>query len=424
MGAPELHVLSEAPYNAEPPSLAELVQHPITPLHLIYARNHCTFLPRHTFKSPAALSNSACFLSSPFYIAIPAIKSLKSGAATYAVKIDGELQCLEEAKVVTYQDILLRFPRKEVVAALVCAGNRRATMADRTGKEVKGIKWGDGAACNVRWAGAPLRQVLLSAGVPDGDRDSYEGFHVCFASYVAPCEDDKYYGGSIPLADAMDEKQDALLAYEMNGEPLTPDHGFPLRIVVPGTYGMRWVKWVDRITISREESPNFYQQKDYKILPDTVTSREIAESQGWWSRVPSMQHLACNSVVADVCRLPSPRPNEVKLKVMGYAYSHWPISRVEISVDSGRTWEDAYISYQEGQWSWTLWEAELEFTIDEEAERAGVISVDEESSGRLKRNMVVFSRAVDSFGNEQKLSHQWNLRGVGYSGPGERSIEV
>ncbi|KAG6334138.1 hypothetical protein ID866_4945 [Astraeus odoratus] len=419
MGATELRVLSKRPYNAEPPSLAELVKHPVTPLHLSYARNHCAFVPN------------------------PDIKNLKSTASTYTIKIDGEFDGLEEEKTVTYQDILDRFPRKEVITALVCAGNRRAKMAEKTGREVKGIKWGDGAVCNVRWAGASLRDVLLSVGVTD-KAESYAGYHACFASFVAPCEDDVYYGGSIPLADAMSEDGEVLLAYEvglldfavvpgtdsevvtaqMNEQRLTPDHGFPLRMVVPGTYGMRWVKWVDRITISKEESPNFYQQRDYKVLPDTVMSKAMAESEGWWSRVPSMQHLACNSVVADVRRLTSACPDEVKLKVAGYAYSSCPISRVEISVDNGNTWEESHITYQVGRWSWALWEAELEIVLDDGAETDGVVIVEEDSNGRLKRKLTVLSRAVDSAGNEQQLVCKWNLRGVGYSGPGERTVQV
>ncbi|KIM64368.1 hypothetical protein SCLCIDRAFT_1213480 [Scleroderma citrinum Foug A] len=391
MGATELHVLSKTPYNAEPP-LTELVKHPITPRHLVYKRNHSDTI------------------------------DLKSTADTYTVRIDGNFDGLEQ-KAITYPDILNRFPRKEVVAALVCAGNRRATMAAKTGREVKGIKWGDGAASNVCWAGAGLRDILLAAGLPDNG-GSYEGYHVCFASYVAPCEDDEYYGGSIPLTDAMSEEGDAILAYEMNGELLTPGHGFPLRVVVPGTYGMRWVKWVDRITISKEESPNFYQQRDYKVLPDNVTSKVMAESEGWWSRVPSMQLLACNSAVTDVRRSFSACPDEIRIKARGYAYSYCPISRVEISVDNGKTWEEAKIIYQEGQRSWTLWEAELELILDDEAETNGVVVIEEDTNGRVKRKMTVLSRAVDSSGNEQELDCKWNLRGVGYAGAGGRSVEV
>ena len=88
-------------------------------------------------------------------------------------------------------------------------------MAEKTGRRVEGIKWSEGTIANVRWAGAPLRDVLLRAGVPD-DCASWVGLHACFASNVAPCEQDASYGGSIPLERAMSKDGEVLLAYEVS----------------------------------------------------------------------------------------------------------------------------------------------------------------------------------------------------------------
>lgn len=87
-------------------------------------------------------------------------------------------------------------------------------MTEKTGRNVNGIKWSEGIIANVRWTGAPLRDILLHAGVPD-DRASWEGLHVCFASNIEPCQDDRWYGSSIPLEKAMSEDGDVLLAYEV-----------------------------------------------------------------------------------------------------------------------------------------------------------------------------------------------------------------
>lgn len=87
-------------------------------------------------------------------------------------------------------------------------------MAEKTGKSVQGINWSEGTIANVRWTGAPLRDILLCAGVPD-DSASWEGLHACFASNIAPCEQATYYGGSIPLERAMSHDGDVLLAYEV-----------------------------------------------------------------------------------------------------------------------------------------------------------------------------------------------------------------
>lgn len=136
-----------------------------------------------------------------------------------------------------------------------------------------------------------------------------------------------------------------------------------------------------------------------------------------------MQHLACNSAVVEV-RLAASCPDQIKLKVTGYAYSCCPIVRVDTSIDAGRTWEPAKIKYQQGSWSWTLWEAYLEIMLDDETKEGGAIAVKEDKNGCLRRVATVLSRAVDYVGKEQELGCKWNLRGVGYSGAGERSIVI
>ncbi|KIJ13371.1 hypothetical protein PAXINDRAFT_135972 [Paxillus involutus ATCC 200175] len=111
-----------------------------------------------------------------------------------------------------------------------------------------------------------------------------------------------------------------------------------------------------------------------------------------------MQQLGCNSVVANTKCLPSTCPDELTVEVSGYAYSHCAISHVEISADGGETWKEIKITYQEGQWSWALWEGEIDVTI--------------------------LSRAIDSAGNVQDTGCLWNLRGVGYCGAGEGTVTV
>lgn len=151
---------------------------------------------------------------------------------TFTVNIDGEV---ERELEFTIKELTSTFPRKTVVAALQvresrpsfrtrteriilytqfnqCAGNRRNTMSKI--KTVEGILWGDGAVANVRWGGVALRDVLQHAGVDDGGGNNTSK-HVCFASYAEVCENDDWYGASIPLGKAMDPDGDVLLAFEV-----------------------------------------------------------------------------------------------------------------------------------------------------------------------------------------------------------------
>lgn len=151
----------------------------------------------------------------------------------------------------------------------------------------------------------------------------------------------------------------------------------------------------------------------------------MAESEGWWSKAPSMQNLPCNSVVTSVKRLRSASPDELVLKARGYAYSDCPIARVDVSVDNGTTWQQCKITYQEGPWSWALWECDVDLMMDEENINEMMLALDlSGGSGRGKLKVTVLSRATDSAGRVQELTCAWNLRGVGYCGAGEATLNV
>ena len=196
----------------------------------------------------------------------------------------------------------------------------------------------------------------------------------------------------------------------MNGKPLSPNHGFPIRVIVPGISGCRSVKWLDRITVQPEESPNFYQQRDYKILPPEATDKHAAEK--YWDIASAIQDMPVNCVIAvpqnaDIVTLSSDGTTEVK----GYALpqgDQGPVVRVEVSTDEGETWKEAEIDgccREKGKWAWTLWKT--------------VVHLDQGEKLRI------LSRATDAGGNTQSPNPQWNLRGVAYNGYGEsRDLRV
>ncbi|BFZ59905.1 hypothetical protein YB2330_000927 [Saitoella coloradoensis] len=350
-------VLKDDPPNIEP-NLADLVQQEYTPSSLAFSRNHCAI------PSPDQVDESV-----------------------HRIRIDGAVAKPLELSL----DDLRKFPKIEVVAALQCAGNRRAALEESAGKPVEGIKWGEGTAFNAKWSGALLRDVLQNVqfNVPQTEKDSW---HVCFASHVMECEEDTWYGSSIPLHKALDSKGDVLLAYEMNGSELTIEHGYPVRVIVPGHAGARSVKWLDQITIANAESPNFYQQHDYKVLPPDVEDKADVD----WSKIPALQAMPINSVIC------TPSSGEAVLlngrtTFRGYALGGegGAVRRVQLSSDDGQTWKEARITYQEGRWSWTLWECELD--------------------GLTPASKIV-CKAMNENGHEQPPMSQWNLRGVAMNG--------
>ena len=248
-------------------------------------------------------------------------------------------------------DLKQRFAEHTIVAVMQCAGNRRADM--RKVRPVSGDPWAAGAIGNATWTGVRLADVLEMAGA-EGDAD----FHVAFSSLDECDVDGKHftYGASIPIAKA--SSPEVLLAYAMNGEPLEPKHGYPLRVVVPGYAGVRSPKWLARIEVRDTPSDNPIQAEDYKLLPPDIQDTDAID----WSRGSVINDLPVNSAICE------PESHAVlkagKTTMRGYAIATGHgINRVDVSTDSGRTWSQASLEAgNKTPWSWTFWEADVELS--------------------------------------------------------------
>eukprot|EP00879_Flechtneria_rotunda_P019211 GHRR01020172.1.p1 GENE.GHRR01020172.1~~GHRR01020172.1.p1 ORF type:complete len:455 (+),score=128.97 GHRR01020172.1:287-1651(+) len=206
---PALTIRSDKPFNGEtPPDI--LAASLVTPAGVFYVRHH---LP------------------------VPVIDQDK-----YSFKVEGQgLRTLQ----LSVPELQKHFRKFEVAATVQCAGNRRSQMKAQpapgsTGHEIKGLDWEAGAIGTAVWGGVKLRDVLLAAGFTPGDPCVA---HIHFYGYDVD-ESGTSYAASIPVAKAVSEYEDVLLAWEMNGQPIPRDHGGPLRVIVPGTTGARSVKWI------------------------------------------------------------------------------------------------------------------------------------------------------------------------------------
>ncbi|KAG9321494.1 hypothetical protein KVV02_005891 [Mortierella alpina] len=297
-------------------------------------------------------------------------------------------------KVLNMQDLMTKWPKATITASLQCAGNRREGLAQL--KEVKGVIWKSGTISNAVWSGPRLCDILKDvAGIPeDLHHEMIRNFHVALEADDSVVED-TCYGSSIPLRKAMDPLGDVILAYEMNGKPLSRDHGFPIRMIVPGYIGARSVKFLQKILIQPQESNSFFQRKDYKILPPWVNSSNV--DAAWDSTVSlgemNVQCVICTPMEKEI--IPSSKPVTVK----GYAISGGgrAIYRVELSADGGKTWEPVDKIEQTPDkisgmyWAWALWEKKLP---------------------KIMTTSELVARAYDSSGNIQPEFPIWNYRGV------------
>jgi len=306
----------------------------------------------------------------------------------YRLFIEGEGT---SAVKLSMEDLKTRFVKREVTTTIQCGGNRRSDL--NSVEKTSGIPWGFGAISTATWGGVALREVLMHCGGLSLEAVEWNGLkHVIFHALDT-------MQASIPIEKALSPYGDVLLAYEMNGEPLSEEHGSPLRLIVPGVVGVRNVKWVGRIETSKVEAEGPWQRgiayKGLSPMIKDVTGIDL-------DTVASIQEMPVQSVIV------SPKPGTVTelddIEVKGFAWSGGGrgINRVDVSIDNGRTWTTADLKEGSQQppsraWAWTFWEASV--TVPE-AYRGGEVTV--------------LCRATDTSYNTQpeRAEPIWNLRGL------------
>ena len=289
-------------------------------------------------------------------------------AASWSLRVRGERE------LSLGPDELHARPRVELAVTMECAGNGRARLDPRPVSQ----PWLLEAVGTARWAGTPLRPLLEEAGVGE------DVVEILFTGVDRGAEggDEQAFQRALPVDEAL--RDEVLLAYEMNGAPLPPQHGYPLRLVVPGWYGMTNVKWLTEIGVLREPFSGYQQSWSYRI-------RQHEDEEGEpLSRMLPRSLLVPPGIPEFLTRERLVPAGEVVLQ--GRAWSGLaPVASVEVSADGGESWASAALEPEGGEpWAWRGWSYRWQ------AEPG---------------SWVLCSRARDEAGNEQPLEPAWNLGG-------------
>lgn len=249
---------------------------------------------------------------------------------------------VEKPITMTVRDLLADYEQATYPITLVCAGNRRKEQ--NMVRKSKGFSWGAAGLATALWTGVPIGELLARALPRRGAK------YVCFEG--ADKLPNGYYGTSLKLNWCMDPNKGILVAHKMNGEKLHPDHGKPVRIVVPGQIGGRSVKWLKKIIVTAEPSDNWYHIYDNRVLPTTVSPEESANlPETWKDERYAIYDLNSNSAICYPAHnetLPLTGENR-SYNIKGYAYGGGGkrITRMEVTLDKGKSWRLANLRYPE-----------------------------------------------------------------------------
>ena len=340
-----LLTVSDTPLNAESPPSAWLEE--LTPNSQFYIRNH--------FDTP----------------------DIKVG--DWKLKISGLVE--SEAKF-TLEEIK-SWPSSTQRVLLECAGNGRKALDP----PIQGTAWGFGAVAQAEFTGTPLKELIERV---EPEREAVEALFVGADFGKVRTGEDIPYARSMPIAATLDE--DVILCWEMNGEELSKEHGYPLRLVVPGRYGMSSVKWLNEVRFIDEVFQGFFQVEDYVYV----------QAEGKEDGTP-VGPMRVRSLIAS--HEEGQRIEGGKQTVRGIAWSgEGRLEEVLVSIDGGRQWEAAQLEPDPNAYAWTPWRAEVTFN----------------HPGKFE----LMSRAKDSAGNQQPMEQYWNKGGYGNNIVQQVRVEV
>jgi DMSO/TMAO reductase YedYZ molybdopterin-dependent catalytic subunit len=321
-----------------------------------------TFRPPN-YETPVALFAEPLTPNDAFYVrwhmGVPDVD-----AGAWRLRIDGP--AARSPRELAMQD-LRRLPRHEVVAVNQCSGNRRGLFEPH----VPGVQWGYGAMGNARWTGARLKDVLESAGVGAG------AVEVVADGADVPTLSGPDFAKSLPMWKALDA--DTLVAWEMNGEPLPRWNGAPARLVVPGWTATYWVKAITHLSLLDRAFDGFWMKSAYRVPRNLFGPSRFATQDN--AQTSPITDIRVNSLVV------TPAPGAIlpvgpRTEILGIAWDGGSgIRRVEVSLDGGKSWQDAALDEDLGRYAWRPWR----FGVT--PERAG--------------DVIVLARAIASDGSTQ-----------------------
>ena len=301
-------------------------------------------------------------------------RSVDVSARDWSLRIEGAVDRPTDLKL----DDLFALPTRTLVSYVECAGNQRVMFERLQGRSTDGTQWGPGAVGNAEWQGAALADVLSLAGISAATA----GVLLIGQDVGSP---ERGFRRFLPIEQAL--HPDTLLAYAMNGAPLPPDHGYPLRAIVPGWVGASQIKWLSRIVVSDEPLWTRNNTTSYVMLGDDFDG-EIVTTQS----------------IKSALALPWPAALERgRHRLHGFAHSpHGAIAQVEWSDDAGQSWQAASLGRQR-DYSW------VRFDFDWTA---------------APGEHTIMTRATDAAGNTQPDLAPFNAKGYLFNQPLPHPISV